>query len=349
MDMIRFGNEHMLYGFILVPVLVLLYLAAHYRRRRRLNLLVESSLHHRLWPMASSGRRVWKFILTFTAFCFIVIAMADPQVGSKLEQADQKGIDMVIAFDVSRSMLAQDLQPDRLENAKRAVLRLTNRLEGDRLGLVVFAGKAYKQLPLTNDYAIAKMFIRNLSTQTVPTQGTAIGEALRKAIDSFDQQANNNQTIIIISDGENHEKDPLPLAREAAEKGIIVHTIGMGSPQGAPIPISNQPGTGRYLKDNDGNTVISQLDQQMLESIANEGNGKFILANNIRSGVNAIYDELKKLEAGKYESRTFSEYESQFRYPLTIAIVLLIIEQLLFYKKPNGKSLIKWIANATKT
>jgi len=306
---------------------------ARYRKRRRLERLAPASLRHQLSPLASPGRELWKYALTLAALSLIVIAMADPQVGTKMEKAEKKGIDIVIALDVSRSMLAQDLQPNRLENAKRAILRLTNRLEGDRLGLVVFAGKAYKQLPLTNDYPIAKMFLRTISTQTVTTQGTAIAEALKKAIDSFDDQPKNNQAIIIISDGENHEEDPLPIAREAAERGIIVHTIGIGSLRGAPIPVSNQPGTGRYLKDNEGNTVISQLDRQMLENIARQGNGKFIHANNVRTGVNAIYQELKKMEAGEYESRTFAEYESRFQYPLALALLLLITEYLMFYRK----------------
>ncbi|MFO8053706.1 MAG: VWA domain-containing protein [Bacteroidales bacterium] len=333
MEIIQFEHTIFLYGLALIPLLVLFHIATNYRRRKKINALADNDLYIYLTPQASNTRRNWKFTLFVMALFFLIVALANPQIGSKMEKAEKKGVDLIVALDVSRSMLATDLSPNRLASAKRALNRLINRLEGDRIGLVIFAGQAYKQFPITTDYAAAKMFLQAVSTEIAPTQGTAIGEAIEKSINSMNDKADNNQAVIVISDGENHEDNPLQMAEKAAEKGIIIHTIGIGSLKGAPIPISNRPGTGRYLQDNKGNTVISQLNQQMLQDIAKAGNGTYIHASNTKTGVNALYEEVQKMKAKEFDTLVYADYEDRFQYPLAIALLLLIIEHLMYNRK----------------
>jgi len=333
MEIIRFDNPYILYGLALLPLLIILHYLINRRKRKLLRAFADTELYARLAPKASGKRNNWKHALFITALAFLILALANPQIGSRMEKSTRKGVDLVIALDVSNSMLAEDINPNRLDNAKRAVDQLIQRLEGDRIGLVIFAGHAYKQLPITTDYSAARMFLRAISTDIVPTQGTAIGEAIEQSLSAFDEKSNHNKAIILISDGENHQGNALKAAEKAREKGVIVHSIGMGSLKGAPIPASANNASKRYKQDQNGNTVITQLNQTMLKDIARKGKGKYILANNANSGVNSLYDEIKKMEDKEFKSRVYADYEDRFQYPLAIAILLLIVEHLLFNRK----------------
>ena len=228
------------------------------------------------------------------AFASLVIGLADPQIGSKIEQGRRKGVDIIICLDVSNSMLAEDIKPGRLERAKFAISKLIDRLEGDRIGIVIFAGQAFTQLPITTDHGAAKMFTSNISTDLMPVQGTAIGAAIDLAVKSFDENNLKNKAIIVISDGENHEDDVVGAARQAADKGIRIYTIGVGSLEGAPIPVPNT--SNQYLKDNAENTVVTRLDEPTLQQTALAGKGIYVRANMAETGLNTIFDDVNKME-----------------------------------------------------
>ncbi|MFW6224386.1 MAG: VWA domain-containing protein [Bacteroidota bacterium] len=331
--MIRFEHPALLYALVLVPLLLLIHYFSNRRLKKRLNRLADHPLHEKLAPSASFSRRNWKHAFFLLALIFLILAAANPQIGSRMKKAKRTGIDLVIALDVSNSMLAQDIKPNRLTNARRAIDRLIGRLEGDRLGLVIFAGNAYSHLPITTDYSAAKMFVQSVNTDIVPTQGTAIGEAIEQSISAFGDDSENNKAIIIISDGENHEDNAVKMAEKAADEGIVVHTIGMGSISGAPIPVSSRNGAEHYKQDETGNTVISQLNQEMLQEIASAGNGTYITANNTRAGVNKLYDKIREMEQHEFETRVYADYEDRFQYPLALALLLILIEHLMYNRK----------------
>ena len=234
----------------------------------------------------------------------------------------------MVCLDVSNSMLAKDYTPNRLERAKLAISRLTDRLHDDRIGLVIFAGTSFVQLPITTDYVSAKMFMGSISTSSVPVQGTAIGDAITTAIKSFSTQSENSRAIIVISDGENHEDDAEEAARQAAQMGIKVFTIGVGSPEGQPIPVN-----GTLLKDRDGNIVVTRLDESALKAVAEAGGGAYIHAGNEEFGLNPIVDEIRKMEDEEFSSVVFEEYDEQFMYFFAIALALLVIEMLVGERK----------------
>jgi Ca-activated chloride channel family protein len=286
-----------------------------------------------LIPDYSPSRPILRFIVWNLALVMLVIAAANPQIGSKLVKVKQKGIDMVVCLDVSNSMLAQDVQPNRLENAKLAITKLVDQLKGDRIGIVVFAGKAYIQLPITSDYAAARMFISKISTDLVPTQGTAIAEAIRMAHESLTSET-RSKAIIIITDGEDHEGNVIEATEKAAADGIRVYTLGIGSPDGAPIPIIAPDGSvAGYRKDSDGNTIITRLDEVTLQKIASTGNGIYIRSANTNQALRKIFEEIGKLEKTEFDTRLFSEYDNRFYYFLWIALVLLITELFISLRK----------------
>ncbi|MCD4736435.1 MAG: VWA domain-containing protein, partial [Bacteroidales bacterium] len=283
--MIRFENSEMFYGLLVIPILVILFYLMLRWRRRSLNKFGELNLVSRLITNYSPTRPVTKFILLTIAYVFLIIALANPQVGSKLVEAERKGIDIMIALDVSNSMLAEDIQPDRLARAKQAIAKLVDRLSNDRIGIIVFAGKAYTQLPITTDYSAAKMFLSTINTNIVPMQGTAIGEAIKMASGAFEDET-HSRAIIVITDGENHEDDAVKEATEAAAKGIKVFTIGMGLPDGTPIPVYDKLNRKiGYKKDRQGNTVVTKLNETMLQQIASAGQGTYVRANNTTAGL----------------------------------------------------------------
>ena len=272
-----------------------------------------------------SKSKVWVRLVLFSiGFFFFVVGLSRPQIGARLKEQEIKGAEIIIAIDVSNSMLAEDYSPNRLERAKLAVSRLVDKLRDDRIGLVIFAGTSFVQLPVTTDYVSAKMFLNSIDTGSIPIQGTALGDAITTCIRSFSAQSDKSRAIILITDGENHEDDPVAAAKQAAEMGIKVFTIGVGSPEGKPIPMN-----GELLKDKDGEIVVSRLDEAVLQEIAAEGNGAYVRAGNSEFGLNPIIDDLRKLEDEKYSSVVFEEYDEQFMYFLAIALVFFVLEMLV--------------------
>ncbi len=338
--MFRFEHTDFLYALLLIPVLIILFIWMLYWKKGALKRFGEWEIIQRLVPSISKGRLILKFVILMIAYAFLVIGIANPQIGSKLIEGERKGIDIIIALDVSNSMLAEDIKPNRLERAKQAISKLIDKLGNDRIGIIVFAGNAYMQLPITTDYSAAKMFLTTISTKIVPTQGTAIGEAIEMGIKSFDDET-HSRAIIVITDGENHEDDAIEAAKDATEKGIKVYTIGMGLTDGVPIPEYNQYGrsTG-YKKDRQGSTIVTKLNESMLQQIASAGKGVYVRANNTRSGLRTVFEEINKLEKTEFESKMFSDYEDRFQYFLAVSLILLFIELLIFERKSKWLSKI---------
>ena len=262
----------------------------------------------------------------------IIFAVAQPQFGSKLKTEKRKGVELEIALDVSNSMMAEDIQPNRLERSKRAISRLVDNLDNDKIGLIVFAGDAYTQLPITTDYASAKLFLNAVSTNIVPRQGTAIGAAINLAASSFSPQFKGNKAIIVITDGENHEDDAVGAATAAAQQGIVVHTVGMGLPQGAPIPVITN-GQKDFRKDKNGQVVVTKLDEQMLQQIAAAGNGIYVRANNAQVGLNTLFNEINKMQGAEIESVVYAEYEDQYQWFIALALFFFLLDYLVLERK----------------
>lgn len=337
MEIFRFAHPDYLYLLAIVPALAFIHLFFAIQRKKALEDFGEMRLLEHLMPDVSRKRPVLKFYLLLLAFVAIVFTIAGPQFGTKLETVKRKGIEIMIALDVSNSMNARDIEPTRLERAKLAISRLVDRLSNDRIGMVVFAGQAYVQLPITTDYPSAKMFLSGINTDMVTTQGTAIGSAINLCVNSFTQQEGVNRVILVISDGENHEDDAVKAASAAMDKGIKVFAVGMGSPKGSPIPVSiNQPND--FIKDRDGNVVISKIDEATLKSIAAAGQGAYIPANNIREGINNLLNELSALEKSELEAKVYTDYNDRFQYVAFLVLLLLLAELFIMERKS------KWIS-----
>jgi Ca-activated chloride channel family protein len=332
MQLFRFANPDFLYLLLLLPVIVLLYIINEVRKKNALKRLGDSKLVVNLLPELSKSRPVIKFILQLLAFSAGIIMIARPQFGSKIEDIKKQGIEVLIALDVSNSMLAEDIQPDRLTRAKQAISRLVDNLDNDKIGLIVFAGDAYTQIPITTDYVSAKMFLSTINPDMVPKQGTAIGAAIRLGIKSFSPGVGNSKAMIIITDGENHEDDPVAAADEAAKGGIVIHTIGIGSTDGVPIPIKSY-GRKEYLKDVDGNTVITKLDEDILKKIAVSANGNYVRASNSNIGLDEIFSQIKKMKKQELESTMYTEYNDQFQFFAAIALILLMADFIIMERK----------------
>lgn len=330
--MFRLAHPFALYLLLAIPAFILLYIISQRIKRKAFAAFGDWPLISRLMPDYSGSRGTLKVVLLMIAWTLLVIGIADPQTGSKLEKIKRKGIDIVFALDVSNSMLAQDIAPSRLERAKQAIARLLDNLENDRVGLVVFAGNAYVQMPITTDYSATKLFLSNINPGMIPTQGTAIGDAIETSVSCFGK-TKQSKAIVLITDGENHEDDAVAAAHSAASSGIRVFTIGMGLPDGAPIPIYNSGMQIGYKKDRQGNTVISRLDDNLLKEIADAGKGVYIRANNSQAGVKEVFDQINSLEKVEYDSRIFSDYEDRYQFFLLGALLVLIIEVLISEKK----------------
>ena len=322
--MIIFAHSQYLLLLLLIPFFFLgmaLWMGA---RRRRLRKLGDEALVNELMPSWSRSKRWVRAVLYSLAFFFFVIGLSRPQIGAKLKEYKVKGAEIMVVLDVSNSMLAQDYSPNRLERAKLAISRITDRLQGDRIGLIIFAGSSFVQLPITSDYVSAKMFLSNISTESIPIQGTAIGDAINTAVKSFSAQSENSRAIIVITDGENHEDDAVAAATQAAEAGVKVYTIGVGSVEGQPIPMD-----GGLLKDKEGNIVVTKLDEDTLKEIAQAGGGAYVHAGNDEFGLTPIVNEIKKMQEEEYSSVVFEEYDEQFMYFLGIALALFVLEMLI--------------------
>lgn len=326
--MFRFANPHILYLLLIVPAAVALFIFAQVRRRRRLERFASSSLLAQLTPSASPARVRTKFVLYTLAVVFLILAAARPQVGSKLREEHQKGIEMMLVVDVSNSMLAEDFEPNRLDRTKFAIDRVVESMKQDRIGVVAFAGEAQVQLPITSDYRMARAFARKLSPQMVRTQGTDLGAAIKLASMSFSSQSEGSRVMILITDGENHESDALEAAQAAAERGIAIYTIGIGTPEGAPIMIG-----GDYLTDENGDMVVSKLDEKMLQEIASVTGGAYVRATKQSIGLKEIVDRLKELDESDLATTRFEAFDEQYQYPLVVALLLLLVEWLILDRR----------------
>ncbi len=333
MQVLKFANPDFFWLLLILPLFIIIFIWMMYWKKNAINRFGDFHLVRSLMPDVSGNRLKVKFILAMVALVLLIIGLANPQIGSKLEKVERKGIDLVIAIDVSESMLAEDIKPNRLQRARQAISRLIDELGNDRIGIVVFAGRAYTQLPVTTDYAAVRMFVSTISTESVPVQGTAIAEAINLAVDMFDE-SETEKAIIVISDGEDHEGDVIEAAKNAVAKNISIYTIGMGLPEGAPIPVIDRFGNKQgFKKDRSGNTVISRLDENMLEEISSAGNGKYVRANNTQVGLRIIFDEISQLEKTEFESRMFTDYEDRFQYFIAPALLLIILEFLIFERR----------------
>lgn len=332
MQLFRFAHPDFLYLLLLLPVLILLFIINEFRKKNALKRLGDASLVNGLIPEMSRIRPVIKFILQLVAVLSGIIMLARPQFGSKIEDVKKQGVEVIIALDVSNSMLAEDIQPDRLTRAKQAISRLVDDLDNDKIGLIVFAGDAYIQIPITTDYISAKMFLSAINPNTVPKQGTAIGAAISLGAKSFSPGDGKSKAMIIITDGENHEDDPLKEAEDASKAGIVIHTIGIGSTNGVPIPMVNN-GKKDYLKDADGNIVVTKLDEDILKKIALSTNGNYVRANNSNIGLDEIYAQIKKMKKQDLESTMYTEYNDQFQIFTAIALFFLILDFLIMERR----------------
>ncbi len=276
-------------------------------------------------PGNSSVRVLLRFLLFRHGLSFLVVAAAGPQFGTKYEEVKSEGIDLVVAMDVSNSMDCEDLRPSRMEAARRALSQLIDKMRGDRLGIVVFAGEAFVQLPITNDRSAAKLFLGTVGTNSVGTQGTAIGAAIELARESFDMDTPGSKAVIVITDGENHEDDAEGAAREAAAAGIVVHTVGMGTPEGGPLPVKRNGQVVGFRKDGSGNTVVSRLNEPMLQRISAEGNGAYVRATAASTGIEALVADLRNMDTSEKGTFTFTAHEDQFQYPLGIGLCMILL------------------------
>jgi len=331
--MFRFEHIEFLWGLLIIPLLIVLFWVSRRYRTKALRKFGNPIILDQLMPDLSISRPVVKFILLNVALGAILFSLAGPQFGSKLQEIKREGVEIVIALDVSNSMMAEDIQPNRLERAKQAISKLVERLTNDKIGLIVFAGDAYTQVPITLDYVSAKMFLSTITTDIVPKQGTSIGSAIDLGMKSFSPDNESSKVLIIITDGENHEGDAIELAKQATERGVTIHAIGLGSPDGAPIPVYTGSGNKSYLKDQEGNTVISKLNESMLSQISAAGGGMYIRSTNTRLGLNALFDEINKMEKQELETKIYSEYEERYQYLAGLALLFILIDIFILDRK----------------
>ena len=329
--MFRFAHPGLLYLLIVILLLVVFYVVMVGKKRKAIAEFGNPELLKPLMPLLSFKRGTWKFVMLMLALAFVILGVAGPQFGSKLQQVKKKGVELMIVLDVSNSMMAQDIKPSRLEKAKMAISRMVEKLSDDKVGLVVFAGDAYVQLPITTDYSSAKLFLSGINTDIVPVQGTAIGSAIDLAARSFTPEAETSKAIIVITDGENHQDDAIIAAKRAHEKGIVVHTIGMGLEQGAPIP--QKGASGQFMKDGQGNVVISKLDENTLQEVAKAGEGVYVRASNTDVGLSQLLDEVNQMEKTLLEERVYSDYAEKYQYFLLVGLFFIWVEFMILGRK----------------
>ncbi|MGY0391083.1 vWA domain-containing protein [Bizionia sp. KMM 8389] len=316
-----------------IPVIMLLFLLLQFWKKQTQKKFADKRLLKRLSPNTSVFKTVLKVVVLSLAFACLAIALVNPKVGTKLETVKREGVDVVFAVDVSKSMLAEDIAPNRLEKSKQLVTQIVNNLAGDRIGIIAYAGKAFPQLPITTDYASAKMFLQGMNTDMLSSQGTAINEAIELAKTYYDDEQQTNRVLIIISDGEDHSEMSENVAREANEEGIQIFTVGVGDAKGGPIPIKRNGVVLNYKKDSSGETVITRLDESTLMKIAEEANGTYINGRNTADVVSAITDILNGMDKQAYEAKQFADFKDQFQWFLGLAIFFLFIDIFLLERK----------------
>lgn len=320
--MLRFDDPIYLWLLLVIPILVLVRFIGWRRRKAKMKKLGDPELLKQLMPNISKYRPTVKFVLLLAAIALLIVMVARPQMGSKISHDKRNGIETMICLDISNSMLAEDVAPSRLDKSKMLIENLVDNFNNDKIGLIVFAGDAFVQLPITTDYVSAKMFLQNITPSLIQTQGTNIGEAIDLATKSFTQQDNVGRAIIVITDGENHEDGALEAAQAANKKGINVFILGIGNAKGAPIPM----GDGSYLTDNAGNTVMTALNEQMCRELAQAGKGQYIHVDNTSDAEKALNDDLAKLQKGDMTSVIYSAYDEQFQAVGILIILLLLVE-----------------------
>lgn len=334
--MFKFVNPNALFLYVLLAIVAGIYFIARQRRKKALLRYGSPELLRPMMPEVSNFRPALKFWMTFTALCFMVLLLARPQFGSKMETITRQGIETIIALDISNSMLAEDVAPSRLEKSKNIISRLVDGFVDDKIGLIVFAGEAYIQLPITNDFISAKMFLESINPSLIMQQGTNIKAAIDMATRSFTPKEGIGKAIIIITDGENHEGGAKEAAKAAAEKGMMVYVMGVGTPEGSPIPTGR---AGEFRLDKSGKPIITKLNEQMCQEIAAAGNGVYIRIDNTNNAQRILQKEIDKLAKADVETTTYSEYNEQFMVMAWIAFILLLIEMLFMAKKnPKLKS-----------
>lgn len=317
----------------IIPVIVLCFLVLHFWKYKTQQKFADKQLLKRLSPNRSVFKSVLKLIVLSLAFACFAIALVNPKVGTKLETVKREGVDIVFAIDVSKSMLAEDIAPNRLEKSKQLVTQIVNNLASDRVGIIAYAGKAFPQLPITTDYASAKMFLQNMNTDMLSSQGTAINEAIKLAKTYFDDEEQTNRVLIIISDGEDHSEEAVAVAEEANEEGIRIFTIGVGDIKGGPIPEKRNGIVLNYKKDNQGETVITKLNEETLKGIAEEANGAYINGKNTTNVVDNIREILNGMDKTEFEAKQFADFKDQFQWFLGFGIFFLLLDIFLLERK----------------
>lgn len=333
--MIRLENPQFLYLWILIPLFYLLHYFYIRAKRKKLKQFAEVKTQQIIIPDLSIGKQYFKFTLWNLALFFLILALANPQKGTSIEKKERTGTDLMVCLDVSNSMLAEDLKPNRISRAKQSLTQLVNQLEGDRIGIVVFAGTSFVHLPITSDYTAAKTFIDVIDTKLIETQGTSIAESLEKAFSAFENQdeTKRSRSIILISDGEDNEEGALDATKEIAKEGVVVNTIGLGQTEGTPIPIFDKYGRSEYKKDGNGNIVLTKLNEVLLKEIAKEGNGVYIRANNTSIGLDNILARINKMEKNEYEAVAYKNYDSKFYIFALISLFFLVLEWIIFERR----------------
>lgn len=334
--MLKFEDPTYFWLLWIIPLLAVVRIGVLWQRRKRLQKIGDAALLKQLMPDVSKARREWKFGLLMAAIALMVVMLARPQMGSKVSNDKRNGIETIIAIDISNSMLARDVVPSRLDKSKMLVENLVDNFTNDKIGLVVFAGDAFVQLPITSDYVSAKMFLQSIAPSLITTQGTDVARAITLASNSFTQQQGVGRAIILITDGEDHEGGAEEAAKQARKKGINVFILGIGSTKGALIPVGN----GDYLKDASGNVVMTALNEQMCRSVAQAGSGTYIHVDNTSDAQEKLNSELSKLQKGETQSVVYSEYAEQFQAFAILVLILLIVEAcLLEAKNPLFKNI----------
>ena len=321
----------MLWWLITIPVFVVVYVVHTKRKRRQLVEFGDPELLAHLMPDASKSRPIWKFCRLMVALVLLIVAAARPQFGQKEKTIKRQGIEVMVALDISNSMLAEDVAPNRLDRAKQMLSKMMDNMVDDKVGLVVFAGEAFTQLPITCDYVSAKMFLNTTSPALIQSQGTAIGAALRTAIASFGTaESEAGRAIVLITDGENHEDDAVAMAKQAYERGIQVFVIGIGKPEGSPIPMV---GSNDYMKDRNGQVVVSRLNEEMCQQIAAAGHGVYVRCDNTNTAMRALQNELNELATAELETTVYADYNEQYQSFVLVALLFLVIEFFIMMRK----------------
>ncbi|WP_456462843.1 vWA domain-containing protein [Lutibacter sp.] len=321
----------------IIPVIFVMFLIVFWWKKRTQKQFTNSKLIEKLSPEKSTFKSFLKIIIVSLGLAFLIISLANPKMGTKLETIKRQGVDIVFALDVSKSMLAEDIAPSRLDKAKQIITKIIDNLGSDRVGIIVYAGNAYPLLPITTDHAAAKMFLQNANPDMVSSQGTAINEAIERALTYYDDNEQTNRFLFIVSDGEDHAENDFSAINQAVKEGIKTYTIGVGTKEGGPIPLKNTIGGITYKKDSKGEVVITKMKAQTLQDIANKGKGKYINGNKTQETINIVSDLLLKAEKNEFETKQFSDYKDQFQWFIGFGLLFLIIDVLLLEKKT------KWI------